>query len=279
MNGWRAVSPAPVLALLLVGVLSPLSILGQNLTGEIDGVVRDSSGAVIPNATVTVKSTDQNQVVRTVQSSGAGEFTAPLLAIGNYSVTVTAPGFQTTSEDAVVHVNQPVPLEVSLKPGSASETVQVTANTLAPQLDTNSAGTLIDNRQITQLSLGARNFEDLLSIQPGISGPIPGPQERGPISVSGQLNTAQYSVNGSATSTNGYYVDGQDFVNHSGDQPAIFPGIDFVREISLQRSSYGAQYGGQGAAFSSIQTKSGSTALAAKLTFRRYSLICLQCGR
>lgn len=79
----------------------------QNLTGEIDGVVHDSSGAVVPNATVTIRNTDQNLVERSVSSDGQGQFTAPLLAIGNYSVTVEATGFETSTVSGVASPREP----------------------------------------------------------------------------------------------------------------------------------------------------------------------------
>ena len=249
-----------LLVALALCLASSSALLAQNLTGAIDGVVKDSSGAGIPNATVTVTNSDQNLMVRTVHANAQGQFTAPLLAIGNYSVTVAATGFQTTTENVIVHVNQPASFDVVLAPGVTSQTVQVTASSVAPQLDSNTAGTLINERQMTQLSLSSRNFEQLLYIQPGISGDIPGPKDRGQISSSGTLNTAAFSVNGQPTNANGFFVDGQDFVKHAGNQPAIFPGIQFIQEMSLQRSNYGAQYGGSGSAFTTLETKSGTTA-------------------
>lgn len=250
---------AAISLIAVLGSFHPGVVSGQNLTGEIDGVVHDSSGAVMPNATITVRNLDQNEVVRTLQTNAQGEFTAPLLTIGNYSVTVSATGFQTTTENVVVHVNQPVPLGVVLAPGTTSQTVQVTASSVAPQLDSDAAGTLINNRQMTQLSLSSRNFEQLLYIQPGISGPIPGPKDRGSISPSGALNPATFAVNGQPTNSNGYFLDGQDLVIHAGNQPAIFPGIDFIQETNLQRSNYGAEYGGSGSAIITLETKSGTT--------------------
>lgn len=76
-------------------MLSTIPALGQNLTGQISGVVQDASGAVIPSAAVTVTNTDQNLVVRTLKSGAQGEYTVPLLAVGRYSIKVEAPGFQT----------------------------------------------------------------------------------------------------------------------------------------------------------------------------------------
>ena len=258
-TGWRIGWLAQLVLIAAFCLLSTAALLAQNLTGEIDGVVRDTLGAVIPDAAVTVTNSDQNLVVRTIKSNAQGDFAATLLAIGDYSVKVEASGFQRAAERVTVHVNQPVALSIQLSPGAASQTIEVTTSAVAPQLDTSAAGTLINNTQMTQLSLSSRNFEQLLYIQPGISGPIPGPKDRGQITSSGTINIAAFSVNGQPTNANGYFVDGQDFLKHAGNQPAIFPGIDFVQETNLQRSNYGAQYGGEGSAFTTLETKSGTT--------------------
>ena len=235
---------------------------GQNLTGEIDGVVRDSSGAVIAHAIVTVTNTDRNQLARSTQTNAQGEFTAPLLATGNYSVSVTIKGFQTTTQSEEVHVGLATPLAIVLQPGSVAQTVEVNASTLAPQLDSAAAATLITGTKMTQLSLSSRNFLQLLYIQPGVSGGIPGPLDRGAIASSGTVNSANFSVGGLGASQNGFFVDGQDLQRRSagGSQIAAYPGIDFIQEMNLERSNYGAEYGGSGSTFVSINTKSGGTA-------------------
>jgi hypothetical protein len=240
-------------------LLIPVTLRGQSLTGEIDGTVRDPSGAVVSGASVTIVNTDQNITARTVKSGKNGEFTAPLLAIGNYSVTVKAQGFQsTTVHNIVVHVNQPVPVSVTLSMGSDTQTVTVTANPVAPQIETPAAGTLIEGTQVRQLSLSNRNFEQLLSLQPGIAGSTSG---RGIISSAGKANTANFSVNGQAANQNGYFLDGADILNHGGSaQVGLFPSIDAIQETSLLRNTYGAQYGGEGGAIITIETKSGTSA-------------------
>ncbi len=234
----------------------------QNLTGEIDGVVKDPTGALIPKASITVKNIDQNLTVRTVTSNDQGEFTAPLLGTGSYSLTVHATGFQTITETVEVHVGLHASATIQLQAGSLTQNVEVTANALQPQLDNAAAGTLISSEKITELPLSSRNFLQLLAIQPGISGGIPGPQDRGAISSAGTVNSANFSVNGLPAAQNGFFVDGEDFQRRSagGTQIAAYPGIDFIQEINLQRSNYGAQFGGSGAAFVSINSKAGSTA-------------------
>ena len=246
-------------ALIRGSLVLPGVLRAQNLTGAIDGVVHDSSGAAVPNARVTIRNTDQNLVERTVSTDGQGQFTAPLLATGHYSVTVEAAGFETTTVSHIaVHVNQPVSVPVTLSLGKTTQTVNVTANPVAPQVETAAAGTLLDGTQVRQLSLSERNFEQLLSLQPGISGYTSG---RGIVSAGGQTNSANFSVNGQRISQNGYFLDGADILNHGGStQVGLFPSIDATQEMSLLRNSYGAQYGGEGSAIITMQTRSGTTA-------------------
>ena len=220
----------------------------QNLTGAIDGVVHDSSGAIIPNALVTIANTSQHRVARRLKTNGQGQFTVPLLAIGEYSVAVEVPGFQaTTVSHVAVHVSKPVSISVILSLVKTAQTVTVTASSVAPQLDTAAAGTLIDGTQVRQLSLSSLNYEQLMTLQPGISEEVPGTIGRGIISTNGGLNPANFQVNGQRPTQDGYFLDGQDILDHGGSiQSGLFPSIDAIREMSLLRNSYGAQYGGSG---------------------------------
>jgi Carboxypeptidase regulatory-like domain len=249
---------------LLLGIfvlMSAAPSTGQTLTGELDGTVRDKLGAVVPNALVTITNSDENQVVRTVKTDNLGQFTAPLLTIGTYSIRIKSAGFQDfTLNNLNVNVGQPLTVSISVSVGTATETVNVQAGNINVQLDTASAGTLIDKQQVTQLSLSNRNYLQLLAIQPGISGGIPGEDPRGNILSSGAVNTQTFAVDGNATSTNGYYLDGADTLKRAGQAPVTFPGVDFIREINLLRGSYGADIGGPGAAVVTVQTKSGTTA-------------------
>lgn len=235
----------------------------QNLTGEIDGTVRDSAGAVIPNASVTVKDSGQNIVVRTLMTDGQGQFVAPALATGNYLVTVGAVGFETSTVSGIaVDVNQHTPIQIALQPGQASQTVTVTASSIAPQTQTSAAGTLLSGTQVQQLSLSGRNYQQLITLQPGVTGVVPTGTNRGGIAASGQTAASPYSVSGLSTSQNGYFVDGEDILNHGGSaQTSVFPSIDAIQEMNLLRSDFGAQYGGQGSAIISMQSRSGTSAL------------------
>lgn len=247
----------------LLALSFTMAAFGQDLTGEIDGSVSDSSGSVIPNARVEVKNNDQNIVTRELKTNGQGQFTAPLLPLAHYSITVSAAGFQSQTSLLEVHTGITSTVAFTLQPGSVTQTVEVTTDTtVQPQLDNAASGTLIASTKITQLSLSSRNFEQLLSIQPGVSGGIPGGTlDRGAINATGGVNSANYAVNGLPPTANGYFLDGQDLQRRTagGTQIGAYPGIDFIQEMNPQRSNFGAEYGGSGSASVSITSKAGSS--------------------
>jgi hypothetical protein len=239
----------------------PIVAVAQNLTGEIDGVARDDSGAVVPAATVTLRNADENVVVRRMKTDGGGRFVLPALATGTYSVTVEAAGFKTTTTANVeVNVSQQTQVVVVLPVGVTSEVVTVSAEQIGVDTQSSAAGTLIKGNEIRSLSLSSRNYQQLLSIQPGISGDVPGTIDRGNVSSFGKTNAATFSVNGQQDQQNAYFLDGEDLLNHGGSyQTATFPNVDAIQEMNLIRNSYGAQYGGGGSAVVAMQSRYGGS--------------------
>ena len=232
----------------------------QNLTGEITGTVTDSTGSVIPNAHIAVTSSTLNIQVRTTESNSSGQFTLPSLLPDKYSIIAGAPGFQTKKVQGIeLHVNNILSIPISLAPGAVTESVTVTAASVSPDTVSATVASLINGTQIRQLSLNTRNFEQLLALQPGVSGSILG-QSRGKISTAGKNNQSNFSINGNAANTNGYFLDGADILGHGGNlQVGVFPSVDAIQEMGIVRNAYEAKYGGSGAGIVTIETKSGSS--------------------
>ena len=141
-----------------------LPVFAQQTTGTIVGAVTDTSGAVVRKATVTVTNLDTNAVVRTVTTNDAGEYAAPLLPVGHYSVQVASGGFKTSTKTGVeLNVNDRLSVNIALSPGNAQETINVEAN--ANQVETQSATSqgLITGTQVRELALSARNYEELVA--------------------------------------------------------------------------------------------------------------------
>ena len=120
------------------------TVWAQNVTGQISGTVKDPTGAVVPNATITVTNTDQGAVVRTVTTSAGGDFSAPLLPVGRYSLTVEAPGFQKfTQTGIVVNVNDRLTFFPTLTVGAGGQQVTVQAEVNQVDLQSPQASGLI----------------------------------------------------------------------------------------------------------------------------------------
>ena len=142
----------------------------QEITGQIRGILTHPSGAVVPIATVTVTNTDRNQVLRTLQTSSAGEYVAPLLPVGRYSVTVEATGFKRFSRTGIIlNVSDRLAVDVALETGATSETVTVEAAPLEDNLQNAAVEGLITGTQVRELPLNDRNYEQLITLQPGVT--------------------------------------------------------------------------------------------------------------
>src|SRR5260370_35822457 len=160
------------LLLLVVGLRGGLCgrAAAQEVTGSILGTVTDSKGGVVPNAKVIITNTDQQVVVRTLTTDDRGQYAAPLLPVGHYSVTVEIAGFKKVTQSGfVLNVSDKLAVNFTLEVGSVSESVNVEANAL--QVDTQSATAtrVISRLQLRELSLNSRNYAQLVLLVPGVS--------------------------------------------------------------------------------------------------------------
>ncbi len=159
---------AVFMILFLLCTLLPAA--AQETTGTILGTVTDSSGAVVPGATSLIANTDKNAVLRKVTSGKDGSFTAPLLPIGHYSVTVEAQGFRSfTKSNLELNIRDQYRVDATLAPGSVTENVTVEADALQVDTESATATGLINGTQIRELSLSQRNYEELVALTPGVS--------------------------------------------------------------------------------------------------------------
>ena len=225
----------------------------QTVTANLKGVVHDASGAVVPGATIVVRNASTG-VQRTVTSDDAGNFTAALLPVGTYDVTVRAKGFQAYNVRGVtLNVGAHRSIVVRLQPGAVTQTVQVSASTVAVQTSSAAQSQTITGHQIRGLALDNRNFEQLLALQPGVS------STQGAIVGFGLNNLTAVSVNGTRPSASNWMVDGADD-NDSGSNFTLLnvPSVDAIREFKLERSTYDAEYGRSGGGQIMVVTRSGS---------------------
>lgn len=245
------------LALVLCASLSVA--FAQETTGTINGTVKDTSGAAVPGATVTITDEAKKGVVRTTTSGDEGQYSAPTLPVGTYTVTVEAPNFKKAVQTNVkLDLNQRRTLDVDLEAGNIEEVVTVEGDAVSVDLTSASVSTVISGAQVRELSINNRNFVQLITLSPGVSNDLADQVYVGTVNPEGQANIVSISVNGARSSQNTYLVDGSD-VTDRGSNLTIqaYPSVDSIGEFTVLRSLYPAESGNSGGGQISIVTRSG----------------------
>ncbi len=225
------------------------------------GTVTDSSGAVIPNATVQVTNTATGQTQQ-APTDAQGRYTVAELPVGSYEAQATAQGFQTVIRRGItLTVGAQVVVDFSLAVGQAQQTITVQGE--VSQIDTVSStvGTYVEPKQISDLPLNGRNFTDLVSLAPGVA---TGSQigNGGANLLYGVENN--FSVSGARAEGQAYLLDSTDiqgFWNHGAGSGVMGTtlGIEAIAEFSLLTNTYSAQFGGNGAVVNAV-SRSGTNA-------------------
>jgi hypothetical protein len=226
--------------------------------GSITGTVQDTSGAVVANASVTLLNKDQGTTLQTKTSSD-GLYTFSPVRIGHYSITVTAKGFaKTTQQNLMVDVSQNLMVNVQLKPGAATETVEVTTAPPLLQTEDASVGQVVTEHTVNSLPLNGRNFTFLAQLGAGAQTPQ--------ADTRGNAASGAFSANGLRPSQNNYLLDGiddnsnaVDFLN--GTNYVILPPVDAIEEFKVQTGEFSAELGRSAGAVLNATIKSGTNSL------------------
>ena len=231
---------------------------GQVDEGAISGTVQDTTGAVVPDAQVTLVNKDQGITLETKSNSTGGYIFSPV-RVGNYSITVTAKGFaKTTQNNLKVEVGTPLTANIQLKLGSATETVEV--NTAPPLMQTEEAsvGQVIDQKEVNSLPLNGRNFTFLAQLGAGMQTPQ--------ADTRGNAASGAFSANGLRPAQNNYLLDGidnnsnaVDFLN--GTNYVILPPVDAIQEFKVQTADFSAELGRSAGAVLNATIKSGTNSI------------------
>ena len=216
------------LSALFLLLMQSQRVFGQVDEGSISGLVQDPTGAVVPNAQVTLLNTDQG-ITLTTTTNGGGEYTFSPVRIGHYSITVTAPGFSTTTQQNLqVTVGLALQVNVQLKTGAASETVQVTTAPAELQTSESSVGQTVTGQTINNLPLNGRNFTFLAQLGAGANTPQ--------ADTRGNAASGAFTANGLKPAQNNYLLDGidnnsnaVDFLN--GTNYIVLPPLDAIAGI------------------------------------------------
>jgi outer membrane receptor protein involved in Fe transport len=227
--------------------------IAQLTTATVVGSVTDSTGAVIPHATVTMTQTDTN-FTRTITAKDDGSFRAQFLPVGPYKISVAATGFKTLERAGIVlSVMQDATLNFALENGTAIETVNVTSDVPLVNMGSATLGDTVSNVEIDNLPLVNRNVDRLLQLVPGVQ----------KVDTTNSLGYQEIKVlvNGSTDGFVGqvsYYLDGglnMTGLRNSGNQ---VPNPDAVSQFNVVTNNYSAQVGKYSAAVVSIVTKNGT---------------------
>ena len=219
-------------------------------TGRVEGRVLDSSGAVLPGATMTISGPNL-QGVRTTTTDNDGRFRFLALPPGTYTVKAELPGFSTIEQGTVrVQLDSTVTLELSMNPAAVTETVTVTGT--APVIDVTSTttGAKFDTQLFDKLPV-ARNFQTLALAAPGVT--------TGGLTTNG--NQVNPSVNGASAAENRYVVDGLDTTDPAFGTSNVALPMEFIQEVEIKTGGYQAEYGGALGGILNVLTKSGSNQL------------------
>lgn len=248
-------------SVVFVLLLSAVSGHAQQLTGQIRGLITDATGASISNATVVIVDVDRNQAVRTVHSTGGGEYVAPQLPVGNYSVSFEATGFKKLVKGGVIlNVNDSLQINAALVVGKVDEIVNVQAEMSQVNLANSAVEGLITGKQIRELPLNNRNYEQLITLQPGVTSNSADQIYVGTTNPSGQVNIVSFSVDGNRQSQNNWTVDGADNVDHGSNITLlVYPSVDAISEFKIERSNYGAEFGRSASGQINVVTRSGTS--------------------
>src|SRR5271165_966591 len=242
-------------------VLLAPSLLAQTpTTGALTGTVKDSSGAVVPNATVTVINLGTSQT-RTITTSADGSYKLGFMTPGLYSMRFEASGFTTMEVQSVaITVTETVVLDQTLQVGAQAQQVEVRGETEAVQTASSTVGTVVAGDTLATLPLTSRNYTTLLGLAAGSSVGVYNAAQLG-------RGSQDISVNGSSPYQNNYQQDGASIVSFTGRGTAVdsggSPGVgivnpDAIQEFKIQTSQFDAGYGRNTGANVNVVTKSGT---------------------
>jgi Carboxypeptidase regulatory-like domain len=244
------------LALLLFCLFCINPLQAQVDRGNIVGLVTDPAGARVSGAQVTVTNIAANQPI-SVTTDENGQYAANLLRIGTYSITVEKPGFQKAVQSNVdVGVNQTARVDIALRVGSATESVQVTSAAPLLQTEASSLGTIETERRISDLPLNGRNFIQLAYLGPGANGGQTGTNVAGGVFENERADEA-VSINGLRVSNNNFLLNGVDNNEFGLGGVVVLPPPDAIQEFRTEENSMSAEFGRGGAAVN-VVLKSGS---------------------
>jgi len=249
---------ACVLGLLMVG-----QVFAQSDSGRLQGVVTDSSGAVVSGAAVSVQDVATNRMQRTITGEGTGAWSFPALPPGNYELVVSKTGFKTMKQGVTLETAQVAAVNLTLQPGEVSTEVVVSAEAALVDTASSDIGLTVQTKQIQDLPVNGRNFTELATLIPGVTRGVPGNVATGAGNNAetfryGTSGGASLVVNGSRPQSNNFMLDGLDNNESLVNTIVFFPNAEAIQEFKVQTSVPPAEFGRAGGATVNTTLKSGT---------------------
>jgi len=246
------------LAVSAISLLGSVSLHAQADTGSIQGTIKDQTGAVIPGAKVSLTNEGTNLTIA-LTSGGDGSYIFAPVKIGVYAVSAEAPGFAKAVQlHITLNIQQQIVVDLTLKPGAVTQTIEVTGAPPALQTQNASVGQVVSARAVNNLPLNGRNFTFLAQLAAGVNTPE--------ADTRGNAQSGAFSANGLRPAQNNYLLNGidnnsntVDFLN--GTNFVVLPPLDAIQEFKVQTSDYSAQFGRAGGAILNATIKSGTNSL------------------
>lgn len=249
---WKASAALLMVAAALF--VFPRFAAAQAVNGSVVGTVTDSSGAVVPQAKVTITNTGTN-VSQTATTDGSGYYSFPDLPPATYKVDVEKQGFSSKLHSGVVlQVNSTVRVDVVLNPGEVTQTVTVQSQVAQLQTDTAKTGGTISSVQAEQLPLGTnRSFQNLLTLVPGTTG-----VQNNHSHFFNPQNSLNSEVNGTSSMSNNFQIEGVNDNERTGLLQVYIPPIEAIQDVDVTTSNYDAEQGTALGAVTNVILKSGT---------------------
>lgn len=235
-------------------IFASVSLLAQQITGNIHGTITDPSGALVSNVAVTATQVETG-LTRTATTDRNGNYLLIELPIGHYRLEVTAKGFdQYRRQGITLDVNESATVPIRLQLGSEKQQIEVNADAELIQSTASSLGQTVMQREILDLPLDGRNFSQLGLLQPGVVPLTPGLLEAGGPARQNQA----YAVDGQRPESNNFLIDGADNVSSVDGGFVLKPPIDAIAEFRILSHNANAEFGRSTGSTTNIVTRSGT---------------------
>ena len=250
----RRLVATSLFALFLLSSTPPAA--AQVTSGTILGTIHDPTGAAMPGVQVTITDVGKGTTTQ-YETDQAGEYSAPFLIPGTYTVSVTKEGFKhSVSDNVILDVDQRARIDITLQVGQVNQTLEVAATAPLVRSESSEMGEVVAKRQVETLPLNGRNFAQLVDLVPGVTPGQPGENLSGSSSFNPRA-ASNFNALGSQANTNAWLVDGIDDNEWTFNTVMIQPSVESIAEFKILTGTFSAEFG-RGAGVVSVSTRSGS---------------------